>query len=191
GPDNSHVDAIQLTEKRLDLPGVDIQVSYVRSYDDPRLYSHILGYTGRFSSTDQLTKANKDALGDNYNQNDPEDPSSKIDVYSIDDRIGRMGVEGWMEPFLRGRKGAKEVMVNSNGQMIKTIRVGKAAQPGNQVILTVDTEMQKIVAASLEKWINEANKTKSAKVLEGAAVVMDVNTGEVLSLVSFPFYDNN
>ncbi len=190
-PELSHEDAMLLTEKRLDLPGVDVQVDYVRNYEDPRLYSHILGYTGRFSSTDQLAKANKDALGDNYNPNDPEDPSSKIDVYSIDDRIGRMGVEGWMEPFLRGRKGAKEVMVNSNGQIIKTVRVGKAAEPGNQVILTIDNELQKVVADSLEKWINQANKTKSAKVLEGAAVVMDVNTGEVLSLVSFPFYNNN
>lgn len=190
-PEISHEDAMLLTEKRLDLPGVDVQVDYVRNYEDPRLYSHILGYTGRFSSTDQLTKANKEALGDNYNPGDPDDPSSKIDVYSIDDRVGRMGVEGWMEPFLRGRKGAKEVMVNSNGQIIKTVRVGKAAQPGNQVVLTIDNELQKVVANSLEKWINEANKTKSAKVLEGAAVVMDVNTGEVLSLVSFPFYDNN
>ena len=190
-PEISHEDAMLLTEKRLELPGVDVTVSYVRNYEDARLYSHILGYTGRFSSTDQLTKANKAALGDNYNQSDPDDPSSKIDVYSIDDRIGRMGVEGWMEPFLRGRKGAKEVMVNSNGQIIKTVRVGKAAQSGNQVMLTIDNELQKVVATSLEKWINEANKTKSAKVLEGAAVVMDVNTGEVLSLVSFPFYDNN
>jgi penicillin-binding protein 2 len=189
--DLSHEDAMLLTEKRLDLPGVDVQVDYVRNYEDPRLYSHILGYTGRFSSTDQLNAANKEALGDNYNPNDPEDPSSKIDVYAIDDRIGRMGVEGWMEPFLRGRKGAKEVMVNSNGQIIKTVRVGKAAQSGNQVVLTIDNELQKVVADSLEKWINQANKTKSAKVLEGAAVVMDVNTGEVLSLVSFPFYDNN
>jgi penicillin-binding protein 2 len=190
-PEITHEDAMLLTEKRLDLPGVDVQVNYVRNYDDPRLYSHILGYTGRFSSSDQLTRANKQALGDNYNQNDPDDPSSKIDVYSIDDRIGRMGVEGWMESFLRGKKGAKEVMVNSNGQIIKTVRVGKAAQPGNQVSLTIDHELQKVVAESLEKWIREANKTKSAKVLEGAAVVMDVNTGEVLSLVSFPFYDNN
>lgn len=190
-PEISHEDAMILTEKRLDMPGVDVLVSYVRSYEDPRLYSHILGYTGRFSSTDQLTRANKEALGDNYNQNDPEDPGSKIDVYSIDDRIGRMGVEGWMEPFLRGKKGAKEVMVNSGGQIIKTVRVGKPAQAGNQVTLTIDNELQKVVANSLEKWINEANKTKSAKVLEGAAVVMDVNTGEVLSLVSFPFYNNN
>jgi penicillin-binding protein 2 len=190
-PEISHEDAMILTEKRLDMPGVDVLVSYVRNYEDPRLYSHILGYTGRFSSTDQLTNANKEALGDNYNVNDPEDPSSKIDVYSIDDRIGRMGVEGWMEPFLRGRKGAKEVMVNSGGQIIKTVRVGKPAQAGNQVMLTIDNELQKVVADSLEKWIGEANKTKSAKVLEGAAVVMDVNTGEVLSLVSFPFYDNN
>ncbi len=185
-------DAMRLTEKRLDFPGVDVQTNYVRQYENPRLWSHILGYTGRFQEQEQLNRANKEAFGENFNQTDPEDPSSKIPVYDIDDKFGRSGVEGWMEPFLRGKKGAKEVIVNSTGQILDTVRTGKPAQPGNNVYLTIDAPLQEAVANALEKYIDEANKKAIKQVVkEGAAVVMDVNTGEVLALVSFPSFNNN
>ncbi len=187
----SREDAMLLDEKRLDFPGVGIQTSYQREYADARLYAHILGYTGRFPDQDQLEKANKQAYGDNSLSGDPDDPSAKIKVYEIDDKIGLTGVEASMEPFLRGRKGAKEVVVSSTGHIIETVKVGKPPQPGNSIVLTIDMALQKQVADSLEKWIGEANKTKPAKVREGAAVVTDVNTGEVLAMVAFPFYNNN
>lgn len=185
----SREDTILLDEKRLEFPGVSIQTSYQREYADPRLYGHILGYTGRFGSTDQLDQANKEAYGDYADANDP---ASKIPIYDIDDKIGQTGIEASMEPFLRGVKSATEVIVSSTGHILQTVKVGKPAQPGNSIVLTIDSAFQAQVANSLEKWINEATKnSKNVKVKEGAAVVMDVNTGEVLAMVAFPFYNNN
>ncbi len=190
-PTLSRDDAMLLTEKRLDLPGVDVRTSYVRDYAEPRLYSHILGYTGRFNSQEVLDKANKEAKGD-FAENAPtDDPSNKIPTYEIDDKIGVAGIEAWMEPVLRGRKGAVEITVNSSGNILKVEKTGKQAQAGNSVILSIDDRLQDHVYKSLEKYINLANSQKNAKAREGAAVVMDVNTGEVLAIVAFPFYNNN
>ena len=193
-PQLSREDAMQLTEKRLDFPGVDIQISYTRQYENPYLYGHILGYTGHFSSQDSLDKANKEAQGDSNNLNDPNDPSNDIKLYEIDDKIGVTGIEGWMEGLLRGRKGANEVQVDSSGHILKTLRTGKAAQPGYSVALTIDNDLQAFATASLQKILDSKDPkitNKDAKVPEGAVVVLDVKTGEVLALVGLPAYDNN
>lgn len=187
----SREEAMWLDERRLDFPGVNVQTSYIRQYEDPRLYAHIMGYTGRFRSQEGLEKANKESEGDLLS-GDPQDPTGKVKTYSIDDRIGVTGIEGWAEPFLRGRKGVKEVKVDASGHILATISEGKPAQPGNNVYLTIDSKLQTFVANSLERWIDEANKkNKKPKFKEGAAVVMNVNTGEVLAMVAFPFYNNN
>ncbi len=191
-PDLPREDAMLLEEKRLEFPGVGVQMSYQRQYADPRLYAHILGYTGSFRNQEQLDKFNKEVAPE-INPNNPQDPSSKIKPYAIDDKIGLTGIEGAMEKFLRGRKAAKEVSVSSTGHILDVLGVSDAPLPGYSVVLSLDTALQEQVAKSLEKWIDEAlrNSRKPKQVKEGAAVVSDVNTGEVLAMVAFPYYNNN
>jgi penicillin-binding protein 2 len=192
----SREDAMRLGERRIDFPGVDIKVSYSRRYEDTRLFSHLLGYTGRIQNNDQLERLNRQAEVERPSTANPDDPANKIKVYDIDDRIGVSGVESSMEAALRGRKGANEVKVNATGQIMENVRTGEPPQPGNNVVLTIDWELQSHVANTLEKWIKESYKSyksnrKPPTFLEGAAVVMDVTNGEVLAMVSFPTFNNN
>jgi penicillin-binding protein 2 len=188
----SREDAMVLEEKRFDMPGVGIQTGYVRDYADPRLFAHLLGYIGPFASEEDRQAANKEARQDLINPNDPDDPANQLDVYDPDDKVGLAGVESTFEVYLRGSKGGRDVVVDSGGHIIETVpNSEREAVPGNSVYLTINWDLQKLVADSLEKQIAEANREKSAGVSEGAAVVMDVTTGQVVALVAFPYYDNN
>ncbi len=185
-------DAMLLEEKRLDLPGVGIQIGYVREYSDPKLFAHILGYNGYFRSEESREAANKEAAKDYIDTVNPDNPINSRVVYDPDDKVGLAGVEAQFEAYLRGQKGGRDVVVDSSGHIIETVKDSeREALAGNSVYLTIRGDLQKVVTAALDKQISEANKEKSAGVSEGAAVVMDVTNGQVLALVAFPYYDNN
>ncbi|HEX9987706.1 MAG TPA: penicillin-binding protein 2 [Chloroflexia bacterium] len=145
------------------LPGVSIVPEPVRQYVDGPLFSHILGYVGPINR---------------------EDYEKEKDLYEPDDKIGQTGMEAWLEEVLRGSKGAEQVLVDSKERIVSTI-ASQAPITGNSVSLTLDAELQKSVTAALQDGINKA------KVKAGVAVVMRVDNGQVLSLVSLPSYDNN
>ncbi|MEI6043376.1 MAG: penicillin-binding transpeptidase domain-containing protein [Chloroflexota bacterium] len=188
----SREDAMLLEEKRLDLPGVGIRQGFVRDYADSRIFAHLLGYTGSFSSEEARDAANKEASQDLINPNNPDDPINQRNVYDPDDKVGIAGVESTLEPYLRGYKGGRDVVVDSAGHILETVKDSERdARPGHNVYLTIRADLQKVVNAALEKQIAEANKEKAAGVSEGAAVVLDVTNGQVLALVAFPNYDNN
>jgi len=188
----SREDAMLLEEKRLDLPGVGTQTSYVRQYADPKLFAHLLGYISSFTSEEERDAANKEARQDFINPNDPDDPINQRNVYDPDDKVGLAGIEYKFEAYLRGQKGGRDVVVDSGGHILETVKDSeREAQSGHSVLLSIRGDLQKVVTEALEKQIAEANREKSAGVSEGAAVVMDVNTGQVLALVAFPYYDNN
>lgn len=92
-----------------------------------------------------------------------------------DFRIGKSGIEKIHEKHLRGHPGIKQIEVNAYGIPVKTLSISKG-EPGNNLELTIDAELQNFVV--------ETVKDKSASV-----IVMDVNTGEILSMVSNPSYD--
>ena len=183
----SREDAMLLEEKRLDLPGVGTQTSYVRQYADPKLFAHLLGYISSFTSEEERDAANKEARQDFINPNDPDDPINQRNVYDPDDKVGLAGIEYKFEAYLRGQKGGRDVVVDSGGHILETVKDSeREAQSGHSVLLSIRGDLQKVVTEALEKQIAEANREKSAGVSEGAAVVMDVNTGQVLALVAFP-----
>jgi len=97
--------------------------------------------------------------------------------YRLNDIIGKAGVELIYEEYLKGEKGGEEIVVNARGRKIKTLRRIEPI-PGDNVVLTIDAELQ--------KYCYELMGEKS-----GAVVVMDVNTGGILALVSKPSYDPN
>lgn len=125
----------KIKENKADLPGVEIKEGYKRHYNDSEYFSHITGYTG------QISLEELDALEtDGYNS------------YSLDDMIGKTGIEQEMEQELAGEKGSQTIYVNSIGSILDTDDVVKAIA-GNNVYLSVDKDLQMYVYDLLEARI--------------------------------------
>lgn len=154
-------DAFRVREQLADMPGVQIVVEPVRRYTGGALLSTLLGYTGRVDEEDYAL------LQD--------------DGYLVSDRIGKAGVEAAYEEYLRGEMGTRQIEKDASGREIRLLSQ-QAATPGNDLVLSIDLDLQ--------KKVTELTQT-AARGGQAAAIVMDVNTGEVLSLVSLPMYDNN
>jgi penicillin-binding protein 2 len=139
-----------------DLPGVQVDMVPRRVYPEAETVAHVVGYVGAVSE-DELTG----------------DPLLGLPGF----KIGKAGIEKTREMALRGKAGLSETEVNSVGRVIREIR-HTDGQPGRELMLTIDTELQRFAASRF------GSET-------GAAVVMDVTNGEVLALASRPSYDPN
>ena len=144
------------------LPGVDLQVEARRNYLSGDLTAHILGYVGRISAEEYA--------------------ASKDEGYILNDQLGKTGIELVYEDILRGKPGTKLIEVDASGRQ-QDVLDSRASQPGQNVVLTIDTELQQRTADILREFMGTSDNA--------AAVVMDVRTGEVLAMVSLPTYDNN
>jgi penicillin-binding protein 2 len=158
-------EAMAAVETGVDLPGVKIVSVPRREYPFGSLASHVLGYMNEVSA-DEL-RAKKD------------------EGYHAGDVIGRTGIERQWEGYLRGRAGFEKIVVDHRGMPKTDIHdliegpVKQAAVPGNNVFLTIDADVQRITERAL--------RGQHA----AAAVVMDVDTGRLLALVSKPGFDPN
>ncbi|MEW6424930.1 MAG: penicillin-binding protein 2 [Bacillota bacterium] len=163
----------RIEEHRLDLPGVIIDVEPVRDYPYGDLLAPVLGYVGEIEK-DQLEK-NRDK------------------GYQMGDSFGKTGLENQYEEFLRGKRGARLVEVDALGRPVRDVGV-KAPTPGNNLVLAIDGRLQRAAQDALAKGIASARTVGGAKItkdktLSAAAVVLDVRTGEVLTMASLPSYD--
>ena len=153
-------------------PGINIVSKPVRTYISQNLASHILGYAGRINE-------------DEYEQ--------KKDTYSNDDLIGKTGIESVLEEYLKGEDGVKQIDMAVDGTATAEY-VTKEAVAGDNVILTIDSNLQAIteraLANNIEK-IRAGGFGKAYNAKGGACVVMDVNTGEILAMASYPDYNPN
>ena len=161
-PDLDEETAFLLRERVPELPGVQVLVESIRSYPYDSLISHLLGFVGRI---DEGEYADLRSGG-----------------YLINDRLGKAGVEYVYEAMLRGSPGYRQVEIDAAGQEIKQIGRNDPRPAGN-LVLTLDLDLQRQV----ERYLLEAKGNS----LNAVAVVMDVNTGGILSMVSLPSYDNN
>ncbi len=139
-----------------DLAGVTIDVGESRFYPHPIHTAPVLGYVSAVSE--------KDRNGD---------PLLELPGF----RIGKAGIEKIHDDVLRGRNGTKHVEVNAFGRTIRELE-RSPGQPGKDVWLSIDLELQKFTADRL------AGESASA-------VVVDIHTGEVLVLASTPSFDPN
>jgi len=152
----------RFTAQRYRFPGVEIQARLFRQYPLGQVASHVIGYIGRISAND----AEKiDALGDDSAN------------YSGTDYIGKEGLEKSYEKYLHGTTGYEEVEVSAGGRAVRTLS-RTPASPGNNLILSVDIELQKV--------IEEAFGDR-----RGALVAIEPATGDVLAYVSMPTFDPN
>lgn len=119
----------------------------------------------------------------------------KNDNYGMNDMIGKDGLEKSLEKYLKGINGTKSTLrtIDKDGS---TINNNVAAKSGNNVVLTIDIDLQQTAEAALRDTIAQIKQNALAKEKKtgldaggGAVVVTDVNTGEILALANYPTYD--
>jgi len=173
--------ALVLEEHRLDFPGIFVQAEALRRYPTGALTAQIVGYVGRISP-EELSAFNPDPRGG--------EPVRYLD----NDRIGKDGAERAYEQLLRGQLGIREIQVDAGGHPVGAPFWAREAEPGYDVVLTLDTDLQQKVTEVLQQYIELAEQQRPdsySPVYGGVAIVMDVRTGQILAMVSLPTYDNN
>jgi penicillin-binding protein 2 len=158
--------AFIIAEDHLNLPGVRLQITPIRQYLEGPLTAHILGYVGRIPA-----ESVEEYLQLGY------DPHL--------DRAGMAGVEYTYESELKGRKGQKYIEVDVAGREIRTVGVTQSDEPGYNLVLALDLDLQRAVEAALRSGMEEIESTS------GSVIALNPQTGEVLALVTLPSYDNN
>ncbi len=121
------------------LPGISIEEDSVRKYVDSVYFSHLLGYTGKISS-DEMAELNEQVVAEGGN----------ADTYTINDVIGKSGIESYLETTLQGTKGYERVMVDTTGKVISVLE-RQEASAGNDVYLSIDKDLTMAVYQILEQ----------------------------------------
>lgn len=169
--------AIEISEKSYKLPGINIISKPKRNYLKGEEASHIIGYIGKINEKEYESKK-----------------EAKNTEYRNDDFIGKTGIEKTFEKVLKGVRGKKQIDINIQGGVTGEYTI-KEAVGGASVVLTIDSKLQKVTEQSLERTIKKLrqggfeNKKQNAK--GGSTVVMNVKTGEILAMASYPQYDVN
>lgn len=168
--DISSVSVNQIKEQSSHFPGTAVITEPIVTYPYGSLASHILGYVGAISS---------------------EEYKAKKDTYGMNDLIGREGIEYTLEEYLKGQDGIRQIDMAVDGTITEEY-ISKEAVAGANVALTIDANLQQETEKALKKNIDKIvnggyGEKHDAKA--GAAIVMNVKTGEVLALASYPDYE--
>lgn len=156
-------------EQNLDFPGIAISISSVRKYLRGSLASHIIGYIGGI---------NEEELKNN-------------EGYLMNDYIGKSGIEYVFEPYLKGKNGKKQTDMSIDGTTTGEYITEEAVQ-GSDVILTIDANLQAATETALKNNIEKIKTggfSEQRDVNAGAVVVLDVKTGDVLAMASYPDFE--
>lgn len=150
--------------------GINISVKPIREYTSGTLAAHILGYASQISSEEYATRK---------------------DTYSQNDIIGKTGIEYVFEEYLKGKNGTKQIDMAVDGTTTAEY-ISEEAVEGSDVVLTIDANLQKVtedaLAANIQK-ISSGGFGQRFDTNAGACVVMNVNTGEILAMASYPTYN--
>ena len=173
--DISEKSIAQIEEKGYELYGVDISKVSKRYYPNDMMLSHVLGYVSKIDNEE-------------YKKN-------KGNGYTINSVIGKSGIEKSFEKYLKGQDGEIKVETDTMGNVTNE-SVLKESVAGNSITLTIDYRLQKVAEESLESCIKGLQDgTLIGKQIPdsnaGAVVVLDVKTGEVLAMASYPSYNIN
>ncbi len=163
--------ALQIVERSDEFPGVDAQPVAIRSYPSylDVNAAHVLGYVGPLTESDLLKGNGKQ--------------------YYRSESIGKTGLEIEYDTFLRGEPGIRTVIVDRKESITRESQ-NTQPTPGNHLVTSLDVRLQ----ASAEKALKDAvlrGRANGYSSDSGAAVVMDIRTGRVLALASYPTYDPN
>lgn len=155
-------EALLLEMKLQGIPAVEVAKRPKRTYLSSASLSHVLGYVGK------ITKEEREKFPD----------------YKLNDILGKSGVELVYEKDLQGKDGKDQVEVNAQGQ-IQRILATVEPEPGKILTLSIDSSLQEKVSLALEAGVRNAGSKK------GVAILQKPTTGEILAMVSFPYFDND
>lgn len=174
-----------IEEKNSDLPGVEVVAESVRYYPNGNTAAHVLGYLGQISESEKAKYV--DERG-----------------YKPTDMVGQEGIEKAFESTLKGQDGTKNVEVNAFGELVRVINETEPRK-GKDIYLTIDLELQKTAEDALKQALAEIQTAgtfqsqygdfkygtayKNANV--GAVVALEVETGDVLAMASYPDFNPN
>lgn len=163
----THAQAVLVEIRSATVPGIALTTGMRREYlttaAAPSL-SHVIGFEGRLTK-DELDQARKDG-------------------YQPSDFIGKTGIEKSYEKLLRGTYGKRRIEVDATGRQKKVIAEEQGV-PGNNLVLTLDLDLQKDAEEALAAGLKAAGKKR------GSVIVTEPSTGAVLAMVSAPAFDNN
>lgn len=167
--DNVSMDLIAyIKEHHQQYTGVDVQSEAIRKYDTTYA-AHVLGTVGPMFTEEWSGTKNGG-------------PYESKTGYTMNDTIGKSGLEAALESYLHGTAGSRTVETDLGGDSITDHANSYAPQPGDNVITTIDLELQEVAEKSLANYLAEYQRG-------GAAVALDPDTGEVLVMASYPTYD--
>lgn len=159
----SDEEVARFTAQRYRFPGVDIRARLFRQYPFGETASHVIGYIGRINARE------KEAMLD-WTEEDQAN-------YRGTEHMGKLGIEQSYERELHGLTGFERVETSAGGRAVRAL-ASTPATPGNNVVLTLDIALQKLI----EDMLGERR---------GAVVAIDPRNGDVLALVSKPTFDPN
>ena len=167
--DNVSMDLIAyIKEHHQQYTGVDVQSEAIRKYDTTYA-AHVLGTVGPMFTEEWSGTKNGG-------------PYESKTGYTMNDTIGKSGLEAALESYLHGTAGSRTVETDLGGDSITDHANSYAPQPGDNVITTIDLELQEVAEKSLANYLSDYQRG-------GAAVALDPDTGEVLVMASYPTYN--
>lgn len=168
--------------------GVENTVEAYREYADGTIAPHLLGrVSGITAEKYEEKQAELDEALDKAKGKEEIDELTR-NAYTISDVYGSSGLELAMEDYLRGKRGAKTVTIDNDGNSTDTYTT--YPEQGDSIILTLDKNLQLVAQNALKKRVDTLN-ISAARKCAAAVVVEDIHTGEILACATYPSYDNN
>lgn len=167
---------IWIDEHNADLPGVEAERVAVRAYPYGQLAAHVLGYTGQI-------------IDDEF-----EEKAGSAKPYTLNDEIGKYGVEQVYEDDLRGTPGSRSIEVDAENNPIRVVEQTDPI-PGDDIVLNLDIDVQAQAEQALQSGLAIAKDrpctgcSVAPKAEVGSAVVLDPNTGGVIAMASYPSFN--
>lgn len=152
----------QIKERHLEFSGVDVTVTGQRQYDTT-FAAHLLGEVGKIQKEDW--------------------PEYKEKGYKMNAIVGRSGLEYSLESYLHGTDGSRTVETDLLGNITNELN-SNPPQPGANCITTIDIGLQQVAEESLARTLESVDGAEG-----GAAVVLRVDSAEVLAMASYPTYN--
>ncbi len=166
--------AAHITQLYQSLPGVSIEADSSRRYETDTA-AHMLGYVGIIWKEEYA--------------------ELKDQGYGLNDILGKAGLEKALESYLHGIDGKETLVTDITGEVVQRY-VSTEPQPGDNCFLTIDLDLQEVAEQALAETIENirrkgaASRTGAGADAEGGAVVViDVDTGEILAMASYPTYN--
>jgi penicillin-binding protein 2 len=162
-----------IREKSVDWPGVSVEIEPIRDYPTGSLTANVVGFLGPIPA----------ALEAAYEQRG---------FVANRDKVGYAGAETSLDDILLGENGRRVVRIDVAGQVLGNLEPPEEPVAGNNVVLTIDTRLQKAAEAALIEEINfQNNYFNTTRISSGVVIAMNPQTGEILAMVSYPTFENN